>query len=58
MNLDGYGLRVGDRADLVVLPCQHVAAAVTELAQPVLGFKRGRQSFMRPPTRLNHPHSP
>jgi cytosine/creatinine deaminase len=58
MNLDGYGLRVGDRADLVVLPCQHVAAAVTELAQPVMGFKRGRQSFVRPPPRLHQPHSP
>jgi len=56
MNLDGYGLAVGDRADLLVLPCQTVAAAVTELAQPVMGFKRGRRSFTRPPTRLHSPN--
>jgi len=57
MNLDGYGLAVGDRADLLVLPCQNVAAAVTELTQPLMGFKRGRRSFTRPPTQLHQPNS-
>ncbi|HXE67874.1 MAG TPA: amidohydrolase family protein [Hyphomicrobiaceae bacterium] len=57
MNLDGYGLAVGDRADLLVLPCQNAAAAVTELSQPLMGFKRGRRSFTRPPTRLHQPNS-
>jgi cytosine deaminase len=58
LQLDGYGLAVGDHADLLVLPCQNVAAAVTELAQPSMGFKRGRRSFTRPPTRLNRPNAP
>ncbi|HEU0058422.1 MAG TPA: amidohydrolase family protein [Hyphomicrobiaceae bacterium] len=58
LQLDGYGLAVGDHADLLVLPCQNVAAAVTELAQPSMGFKRGRRSFIRPPTRLNRPNAP
>ena len=57
MNLDGYGLALGDRADLLVLPCQSVAAAVTELAQPLMGFKGGRRSFTRPPTQLHRPTS-
>ena len=57
MNLDGYGLAVGDRADLLVLPCHNVAAAVTELTLPVMGFKRGRRSFTRPPTQLHQPNS-
>ena len=55
MRLDGYGLKIGDRADLLVLPCETAAAAVRELAQPSLGVKRGRKSFMRPPIELNAP---
>jgi cytosine/creatinine deaminase len=55
MRLDGYGLGIGDRADLLVLPSQSAAAAICELSQPSLGFKRGRKSFMRPPTHLNAP---
>ena len=58
MNLDGYGLAVGDRADLLVLPCQDAAAAVTELTLPSMGFKRGRRSFTRPPARLDQPNAP
>jgi cytosine/creatinine deaminase len=48
MNLGDYGLAVGNAADLVVLPCRSLAAAVTELAQPLMGYKRGRKSFSRP----------
>ena len=55
MRLDGYGLGIGDRADLLVLPSPSAAAAIRELAQPSLGFKRGRKSFMRPPAELNAP---
>ena len=55
MRLDDYGLGIGDRADLLVLPSKSAAAAICELAQPSLGFKRGRKSFMRPPTELNAP---
>jgi cytosine/creatinine deaminase len=55
MQLDGYGLGIGNRADLLVLPSESAAAAICELAQPSLGFKRGRKSFMRPPTQLITP---
>ena len=55
MNLRDYGLAVGSPADLVVLSCRSPAAAVTELAQPLMGFKRGRKSFTRPPAALLAP---
>jgi cytosine deaminase len=55
MNLADYGLKIGNRADLVVLPCHSSAAAVAELAQPLMGFKRGRKSFTRPPATLHEP---
>src|SRR5262249_38538389 len=55
MRLDGYGLGVGDRADLLVLSAPSAAAAVRELTQPSLGIKRGRKSFVRPPVALNAP---
>jgi cytosine/creatinine deaminase len=55
MNLTGYGLAVGNPADLVALPCRSPAGAVTELAQPLMGFKRGRKTFTRPPAALLAP---
>ncbi len=55
MNLDAYGIAVGHPADLVVLDCSNPAAAVAELAQPLLGFKRGRPTFTRPPPVLHRP---
>lgn len=48
MNLAGYGVEVGHPADLVVLDCQSEAMAVAEVAQPLMGFKNGRKSFVRP----------
>ncbi|MGE0034997.1 MAG: amidohydrolase family protein [Xanthobacteraceae bacterium] len=45
MNLPEYGLTVGNPADLIVLDCQNATSAVAELSQPLLGIKRGRQSF-------------
>jgi len=47
MNLAGYGIAVGNPADMVVLDCQDPALAVAELAQPLAGYKRGRRSFTR-----------
>ena len=47
MNLDEYGIAVGNPADLVVLDCRSAAMAVAEMAQPLMGFKRGRRSFLR-----------
>ncbi len=55
MNLDGYGIAVGNPADVVVLDCADPAAAVAELAQPVLGLKRGRPTFTRPLPVLHRP---
>ncbi len=53
MRLPDYGIEVGKPADLVVLDCESRAAAVGEVVSPVMGFKRGRQTFSRPPATLN-----
>jgi cytosine deaminase len=55
MNLTDYGIAVGNPADIVVLDCTGPVSAVAELAQPVLGMKRGRVSFQRAPATLNRP---
>ena len=54
--LKDYGVRVGAAADFVVLDCSDPAAAVAELAQPLYGFKRGRQTFTRQPAVLHTPN--
>ena len=53
MNIDGYGVRVGGPADLIVVPCSSGAAAIAEIVQPTLGIKRGRRSFTRPLPQLH-----
>jgi cytosine deaminase len=55
MNLDRYGIAVGHPADIVALDCATRAAAIAELAQPILGMKRGRVSFSRALPVLNRP---
>jgi cytosine deaminase len=55
MNLKDYGIAVGNPADLVVLDCADPVSAVAELAQPVLGMKRGRISFWHEAATLNRP---
>jgi cytosine/creatinine deaminase len=55
MNLKDYGIAVGNPADFVVLDCTDPASAVAELAQPVLGMKRGRVNFQHAPATLNRP---
>jgi cytosine deaminase len=55
MNLRDYGIAVGNPADIVVLDCLNSAAAVAELAQPLLSMKRGRISFSRPAAVINWP---
>ena len=55
MNLTDYGIAVGGPADLVVLECQDRLSAVAELAQPLLGLKRGRRSFTRSPPVIHRP---
>ncbi len=58
MRLGGYGLAVGCSADLVVLDATDPAQAVAELAQPMYGFKRGRQTFTRALPELHRPRPP
>ena len=55
MRLDDYGVTVGKTADLVVLDCATPEAAVAEVAAPLYGFKRGRQTFTRKPAELHRP---
>jgi cytosine/creatinine deaminase len=52
MNLDNYGLAVGNPADLVVLDCHDGSAAIAEIARPLFGIKKGRRTFICPPARL------
>lgn len=52
---DDQGVAVGKAADLLVLDCHSRAQAVSELAQPLWGFKRGRLSFTRPVAQLHRP---
>jgi len=47
MNLADYGIFVGNPADIVVLDGTDATSVVAELAQPLFGIKRGRQSFSR-----------
>ena len=56
LRLNDYGLEVGKWADLVVLDCYDRATAISELTQPLWGFKRGRQTFTRQPAELHRPH--
>jgi cytosine deaminase len=55
MNLVDYGIAVGNPADIVVLDCAERASAVAELAQPILGLKRGRISFSHPAAFIHRP---
>ncbi|MBV8165712.1 MAG: amidohydrolase, partial [Alphaproteobacteria bacterium] len=42
-------------ADITVLDAPDAASAVSELAVPLWGFKRGRPTFTRPLATLHHP---
>ncbi|MEM6848063.1 MAG: amidohydrolase family protein [Pseudomonadota bacterium] len=55
MNLDDYGVAVGNPADLVVINSRDPAMAVAELAQPMMGFKGGRPVFTWPLPELHVP---
>ena len=55
INAADYGIAVGHPADLVVLDSRDGAMAVAELAQPLLGIKRGRRSFTRAAATIHHP---
>jgi len=55
LRLDNYGLEVGGPADLVCLDARSPAEAISTLAQPLWGLKRGRHSFTRERARLHPP---
>lgn len=53
MRLDDYGIAIGNPADLVILDAATPGDALAEIAEPIMGFKRGRLSFERPAAQLN-----
>lgn len=55
MRLSDYGIAPGNPADLVILDATSPTDALAEIAEPVMGFRRGRKSFERPPARLRPP---
>lgn len=55
IHLEGYGLEQGCHADFIVLDAQSPAAVISELQQPLMAFKAGRQSFERHAARLLRP---
>lgn len=50
-----YGIAVGNPADLVVWDAKTPAEVIAKVAQPLLGFKRGRRTFTRETPTLHRP---
>ncbi|MFB6459838.1 amidohydrolase family protein [Bradyrhizobium tunisiense] len=57
MNLDDYGIKLGNPADLIVLDTQDSRFAVAELPDVMMGFKNGRRTFVRQRPALFRPGS-
>jgi cytosine deaminase len=55
MQLSQYGIKVGNPASLIALDAKDRASAIATLAQPLFGYKNGRQSFTKPHAVLNRP---
>jgi cytosine deaminase len=55
LNLDDYGIAEGNSADIVLLDAPAPSTAIAELAQPVLGIKRGVRTFTRALPELHRP---
>ncbi|MQF69380.1 amidohydrolase family protein [SAR202 cluster bacterium AD-804-J14_MRT_500m] len=55
MRIEGYGVKIGNRADLVVLDCQSRVQAISQLSPVLWGFKNGRLTFTRSPAKLHNP---
>jgi cytosine deaminase len=45
LNCKDYGLAVGNPADIVVLDAETPVQAIREIRQPLLAYKRGRQTL-------------
>ncbi len=55
MRLADYGIAPGNAADFVVLDAASTAEALAAIGEPLMVFKRGRQTVRREPTRLLPP---
>ncbi len=55
MQLGDYGITPGNPADFVVLDTARPSDALAELAEPLMVFKRGRQTVRRQPVQLLRP---
>ena len=55
MNLRGYGIEVGNPADLIILDTDSGPNAIAELPDVLAGYKNGRQVFERIIPRLFPP---
>jgi len=55
MNLNDYGIAVGNPADVVVIDAQSPRQAIAEIRQPLAVFKRGRRTVTRHRAELHRP---
>jgi cytosine deaminase len=55
MNLDDYGIKIGNPADVVVIDAKSPAEAVAINAPVLAAFKRGKQTVRRPRAELLRP---
>lgn len=55
IGLKNYGLNPGCYADFIVLEVDTPSAAIAEIAQPLMAYKKGRKSFERMPAQLFSP---
>lgn len=55
MRIEDYGLAIGAKADIIVMDGEEEAEVFGGLCEPVMGFKRGRKSFVKPDAMLFRP---
>jgi cytosine deaminase len=55
LNMKGYGLAVGNPADIVVIDAESPEQAIAEIGQPLVVFKRGCRTVVRHPPELIRP---
>jgi len=55
LNLNDYGLAVGNPADIVLFDAQTPEQAIAEIRNPLAAFKHGRQTMLRQPPQLMRP---
>ena len=55
LNLEDYGLEVGNPADIVVIDATSAEQAIAEIRPPLAVWKRGRRTVTRQPPELHRP---